>query len=323
MTTTGRQRVEQIPVVDIFGSGTDGSAVVDAVKAAAEGSGFLYVSGHGIDPAVIERAFAASRAFFALPEADKLRIKVNTSHRGYIPMQGSTTSDGLKPNMNESLVAGRDLGPDDPDVAAGTPLHGPNQWPEGHPEVREAFERYFEAVNGLGFRLLEIFGEALGLGRGYFLPYFDNPMPFMRAIHYPPQPETRSANEFGIAPHTDYGFLTILAQDPVGGLQVKRRGGGWIDAPYIPGTFVVNIADMLMRWTNDIWVSTPHRVINTSGRERYSIAFFFDPTYHTLVECIPAYGNESRAAKYDPIAWGDYIKMRFDKSYDYRKERRA
>jgi isopenicillin N synthase-like dioxygenase len=317
------QRTDEIPVIDIEphlkGDANSKRRVADSVRQGAEDTGFLYIRNHGVDQKIIDSAFEASKAFFALPMEEKLKIKVNPFHRGYLPMKASTYSQEVKPNLNESFVAGLDLGPEDPDVKAGTPMHGPNQWPEGQPQIRVAFERYHTALNDLGHDLLRVFGEALGLGETFFAPHFRKPMPFMRAIHYPPQEPTRAENEFGIAPHTDYGFLTILAQDDVGGLQVKRRDGGWIDAPYIPGTFVVNIADMLMRWTNDRWVSTPHRVINTTGRERYSIAYFFDPTYHTLVETI-AGQNAAEPSKYDPITWGDYLKMRFDKTYDYRKK---
>ena len=316
--------VDTIPIIDIAGF-RDGSAkdrVVRQVQEAAETVGFLYIAGHGVDQAVIDGAFTASRAFFALPEADKLTVKINSSHRGFMPINNSTYTADLKPNFNETFLAGLDLGPDDPDVKAGVPLHGPNQWPAAMPALRPAIDTYFNALRDVGDTVLRIFGRALDLDEDYFLPYFKKPMPFVRLLHYPPQPPTRAENEFGIAPHTDYGFVTILAQDEVGGLQVRRRDGGWIDAPYIPGTFVVNIADMLKRWTNDRWLSTPHRVINTTGRERYSIPFFFDPTYHTLVECIPGCNRDGEAPKYPPITWGDYLKQRFDSTYDYRKAKR-
>lgn len=314
---------EQIPVIDISGyrNGTDKAGVVNAVRMAATDTGFLYIKGHGVPADLLANAFAQSAAFFALPSEVKQMVKINQSHRGYIGLNNATYSDEVKPNFNETFLMGLDLGPDDPDVKAGIAMHGPNQWPEGYPEFRATIEAYHARLMKLGFEMLGIFALALELPDDFFVPHFVKPMPFVRLLHYPPQPPTRADNEFGIAPHTDYGFMTILAQDEVGGLQVRRRGGGWIDAPHIPGTFVVNIADMLMQWTNDTWVSTPHRVINTSGRERYSIPFFFDPTYHTVVECISSCRSEQRPAKYAPTTWGDYLKRRFDETYAYRKKR--
>lgn len=313
---------EQIPVIDIapFRDGSNKTGVVNAVRTAAEDNGFLYISGHGVPQELIDRAFAQSAEFFALPDAVKASVKINSSHRGYIGFNNSTYSDKVKPNFNETFLMGFDLGPDDPDVAAGVAMHGPNQWPAGHAEFRATIEAYHSTLLEVGFVMLRIFGLALDLTEDFFLPQFKKPMPFVRLLHYPPQPATRAENEYGIAPHTDYGFMTILAQDSVGGLQVKRRDGGWIDATYMPGTFVVNIADMLMQWTNDRWVSTPHRVINTTGRERYSIPFFFDPTYQTVVECIPSCRSATKPALYEPITWGDYLKRRFDSTYAYRKK---
>jgi len=316
---------EHIPVVDIgsYRDATDKASVVDAVRQAATDTGFLYISGHGVPDDLIALAFEQSAAFFALSSDLKQTVKINSSHRGYIGLNNATYSDEVKPNFNETFLMGLDLGPDDPDVKAGIPMHGPNQWPEGAIEFRNTMEAYHARLMRLGFQMLGIFSLALGLPEHFFAQHFSKPMPFVRLLHYPPQPSTRAENEFGIAPHTDYGFMTILSQDEVGGLQVRRRGGGWIDAPYIPGTFVVNIADMLMQWTNDTWVSTPHRVINTSGRERYSIPFFFDPTYNTVVECIPSCRSPERPVKYAPITWGDYLKRRFDETYAYRKKASA
>jgi isopenicillin N synthase-like dioxygenase len=314
--------MQEIPVIDIapFRDGSNPEQVIAAVRAAATDTGFLYISGHGVPQELVDRAFAQARAFFALPDEVKQSVKINGSHRGYIGMKNAKYSDEVKPNLNETFLIGFDLGPDDPDVKAGVAMHGPNQWPAGYPELRATIEAYHATLLQLGHTMLRIFARALELPEDFFGEHFRKPMPFVRLLHYPPQPATRAEDEFGIAPHTDYGFLTILAQDEVGGLQVKRRGGGWIDAPFIEGTFVVNIADMLMQWTNDQWVSTPHRVINTTGRERYSIPFFFDPTYHTVVECIESCQSADSPAKYPPITWGDYLKRRFDETYAYRKK---
>jgi isopenicillin N synthase-like dioxygenase len=319
--------IDEIPIVDISpfrSGGREGKLLVaEKVRTAAETTGFLYISGHGIDQTIVDGAFAASKSYFARTLGEKLQNEVNAFHRGYLPMNASTYSDKVKPNVNESFVFGPDLGPDDVDVKAQTPMHGPNQWPESLSGFRDAFERYHASLSKLGFEMLDIFAGALELPEDFFHSHFKKPMSFVRALHYPSQEPTRADNEFGIAPHTDYGFLTVLAQDNVGGLQVKRRGGGWIDAPYQRGTFVVNIGDMLMRWTNDKWVSTPHRVINVTGNERYSIPFFFDPSYHTHVECIPTCLPADRNPTYEPITWGDYLKMRFDKTYDYRKQKQG
>jgi isopenicillin N synthase-like dioxygenase len=314
---------EQIPVVDLapFMAGTRAGKdqVAKDIRSAAEDNGFLYIKNHGVPQEAINAAFAASKRFFTIPEADKLAIKINKWHRGYLPFNNAVAGEGLKPNLSESFLVGGYLPADDPDVLADIPMHGPNKWPVAMPEIRPVLEAYIEQLTNLGLVVLRAFAVALELPEHFFDEHYRKPMRFIRLLHYPPQAGQRADNEFGAAPHTDYGCVTILAQDEVGGLQVKRRGGGWIDAPSIPGTFVVNIADMLMRWTNDKWVSTPHRVINTSGRDRYSIPFFFDPTFHTLVSCIESCRRPGEPAKYAPITWGDYLKQRFDSVYAYRK----
>ena len=324
---TATESIDRIPVVDLapFRAGTAAGKhqVAREIRDAAESLGFLYFKNHGVPAEVVDTAFATGRRFFDLPTEAKLAVKVNASHRGYIPFNNAVYSSELKPNLNESFLMGLDLPADDPDVAAGVPMHGSNQWPPAMPELRPALEAYFDALGTLGQLTLRAFALALDLDEHFFEPRFAKPMPFIRLLHYPPQIGTRPDNEFGAAAHTDYGFVTILAQDDVGGLQVKRRDGGWIEAPPIAGTFVVNIADMLMRWTNDRWVSTPHRVINASGRERYSLPFFYDPTYHTMVSCLESCQGPDNPPKYPPITWGDYLTWRFDQTYAYRKEKQA
>jgi isopenicillin N synthase-like dioxygenase len=176
---------------------------------------------------------------------------------------------------------------------------------------------YFDACAALGLRIHRAFARDLGLPLGFFDDKFDRPMATLRLLRYPAAPNQSDA-DVGAGVHTDYGNITLLATDDVGGLQARRRDGRWIDAPPLTGAFVVNIGDCLMRWTNDIYVSTPHRVINTSPRERYSIAFFFDPNPDAEVAAIPSYLTEG-APKYPPILAADYLKQRLDATYLERR----
>src|SRR4051812_15692309 len=261
------ETIEQIPVVD-FGPFTDGSdkqRVADAISDAAGSIGFFYVRNHGLAQSVIDEAFAASKQFFELPVGDKLAIKINSFHRGYVPLDDVRYREEYAPNHNESLFVGLPLADDDPAVTAQGSMHGPNQWPASLPRLRSALETYHSGISALGQTLLRACAIALRLEENFFRAYYRNPATFVRTIRYPAQAAPRPDNKYGAGPHSDYGCITLLAQDDAGGLQVRSRGGqGWIDARSIPGTFVVNIGDMLMRWTNDRWVSTVHRVINES-----------------------------------------------------------
>jgi isopenicillin N synthase-like dioxygenase len=315
------ERIDEIPVID-FGRFLDGSGPADvaaAIRDAAESIGFLYLCNHGIPQSVTDAAFEAGRRFFSLPLEAKLEVKIH-EQRGYQAFR-DVQRPGYQPNLNESFFWGlRDLAPDDPDVRAGLPLHAPNQWPGALPQMRIALEAYAIHVEALGHELLRACAVALGIGETFFEAHYKRPVALARIMHYPAAPEPRADNQFGNPPHTDYGCITLLAQDEVGGLAVRRRGGGWIDAPSIPGTLVINIADMLMRWTNDRWVSTPHRVINHPGRSRYSLPTFFDPDYGAVVSCMESCQGPGNPAKYPPISFGDYYKQGLDKTYGYRKQ---
>jgi isopenicillin N synthase-like dioxygenase len=316
-----------IPVIDLapFRAGAAGAkpATAAAIREALERIGFFAIVNHGLDDAAVDRALAAGRAFFALPAEEKLAIKISPAHRGYMPMGDQHRAEAKRPNLSESFLVGSDLAPDDPDVLAGKPLHGPNQWPRKCPELRAALDAYYAEASALGFRLLDLFEAALALEPGRFRRCFGRPMAFIRALHYPPAPEPRPDDLYGAAPHSDFGFLTIVTQDDAGGLQVRRRDGAWIDAPRLPGTAVVNVGDMLMRWTNDRFVSTPHRVLNPRGRHRYSLAFFFDPEFDTVVECLPGCHGPGNPPRYPRATWGDYVTARFDANHAYRKKATA
>lgn len=311
----------KIPIVDLSG---DLSAagfrerISASICQALEEIGFFGIANHGVPDRVVADAFAASARFFALSLEQKMKTKINTGHRGYMPMADQHRVEASKPNLSESFLIGSDLAPDDPGILEGRPLHGVNQWPaiDG---FREPMTNYYDAMSALGHRMLPLFERALDLPDGFFAAQYRRPMGFIRALHYPPAPEGLPSDQYGAAPHSDFGFITILAQDDVGGLQVQARKGAWIDAPNLPGVFMVNIGDMLMRWTNDRFRSTVHRVFNAAGRDRYSLPFFFDPQFETEVACLPSCCDADHPAVYPPVVWGDYLTERFDANHAYRK----
>ena len=314
--------VSEIPVVDIAGlvAGDPAASLAAgrAMRAASERIGFFYVASHGVPGPVIDRAFAAARAFFALPEEVKARTKVDANHRGWIGQGGAKMYAGAKVDLKESFVWGLDLPESDPDVAAGVPLMGPNRWPDSMPELREAAYGYYQHVLALGHRVLR--GLALSLDRdaGFFESRFAKPLARGSAIWYPRQPPDLGRDQFGVAPHTDYGGLTFLCQDDTGGLQVLNADGAWVTAHPIPGTFVVNIGDLMHRWTNDRFRSNAHRVVNTSGRARQSMAVFFDPAFRTVVDPRDLLDDPAEA-RHAPITCGEWILGKFNKAFSYRK----
>ncbi|MFM8680865.1 MAG: isopenicillin N synthase family dioxygenase [Alphaproteobacteria bacterium] len=310
---------DTLPLIDVSpaAGGRPGLARVGAeIVAALEATGFAYVVGHGVDPRVIAAAFAASRAFHALPLEEKLAIRQNAFHRGYMPFSSSTIVTSsvarvTKPNQSESFMMMHELDPGDPRL--GQPLQGPNQWPATLPGFRPAVLAYDRALRDLGDRLVRCIAVGLGLDAAHFDGAFAKPTTFVRMLHYPPHPADAPEDLYGSAPHTDYGFLTLVCQDGTGGLEVKRRAGGWIPATPVEGAFVLNAADILMRWTNNRLVSTPHRVVNRSPADRYSIAYFHDPSMDTTVSPLPG-----SAAQWPAVRYGDYLMERLDKNYAYR-----
>jgi isopenicillin N synthase-like dioxygenase len=166
--------------------------------------------------------------------------------------------------------------------------------------------------------LLRVFAVSLEMPPDYFLQFCTKPMVQMRLFHYPPQPPVTDDKAFGVAPHSDYGMITLLSQDPIGGLELQKRDGEWIGAPFIPGTLVINIGDLFQRWTNDIYRSNLHRVVNRTGKERYSIPTFFNLDYYTEVSCLPTCQSADNPPRYQPIKSGDYLLSRFRDVQKYR-----
>ncbi|GAA3224713.1 isopenicillin N synthase family dioxygenase [Actinocorallia longicatena] len=275
-----------LPVIDVTSlvAGGDTAPAAAAIGRACRAHGFFYVTGHGVDPALQRRLDTAARAFFALPEAEKERISMiegGTAWRGFFPVGGELTSG--RPDLKEGLYFGSELPADDPRVLAGVPLHGPNLFPAAVPELRGTVLEWIEALTSLGRAVLRGVALSLGLPASHFEDGITrDPTVLFRIFHYPPS----SGPEWGVGEHTDYGLLTLLAQDRHGGLQV-RTPGGWLDAPPLPGTFVCNIGDMLDRLTGGRYRSAPHRVRNTSGHGRLSFPFFFDPGFTATIPALP------------------------------------
>ncbi len=313
------------PVIDFTGW-LDDSAVERRIAREIDEAfctiGFCYFTNIGVDPALREALFDASHRFHALPMEEKLKVSMNSFHRGYMApdsetVQTSTVAKVTKPNFSESYMFMHEIAEDD--GRYGRSVHGPNQWPAGLPGFKESVLAYQAGMQAFCERLLRTFEIALDLPAHYFDPYFARPTTFLRLLHYPPRPATAVADAAGIAPHTDFGFLTLLAQDDHGGLEVRARDGGWMAAPPIKGALVVNVADILSRWTNGRWQSTPHRVLHDSTGHRYSCPYFFDTDVDVPVDCMPSCTGPGNPPQFEPVAYGDVLERHLTKNYSYRK----
>ena len=304
-----------IPIIDLapVRAGKVG-AVSGALHDAFVGSGFCYIENHGVPEEVIDAVRDRALAFFHLPLEEKLKSKPKEAVRGFNAI-GKTKMRGAEaPDYKEYFQIGRELPRDDPAVLAGQPLRGPNQWPEAVPGFREAFSRYFDEVAVCGQTLLTAVAASLGAPNDFFVGKYDKPLQRTQAVFYPPHPEDHAGELFGVAPHTDYGCVTLLWQDEVGGLEVLHRSGEWVSAPPIPGTLVINIGDLLHRWSNDRYLSSQHRVTNRSRRERLSIATFYDPDFTALVDPAELGLPPGTPARHPPVTAGDYIMGRINAS---------
>ncbi len=314
---------DQLPVIDLaplLSGGAAGLAhTADEIGRACRTIGFFYIVHHGVPETLVSAVFAQAAALFALPAERKMALSIANSlnNRGYAALESESLDPAIAPDMKEAFNVGRD--PEPGDIAdPEAPSQGANQWPE-LPGFRETMLAYYTALRRLSENLHRAFAVDLGLAPDYFAASIDRPMATLRVLRYPPHPGPFDGTRYGAGTHTDYGNITILAQDDVGGLEVRTRAGAWLAATPIPGAFICNIGDCLMRWSNDIYVSTPHRVVNAGGRTRYSAAFFFDPNADANVACLPTCATPDRPARYAPISGGDYLRERLDATYAFRR----
>lgn len=309
-----------IPIIALAGlrSGkrTDLARIGAQIGRAARGLGFFSVTEHGIPQDQVDAVFAQARTFFALPCERKAALSVtkSTSYRGYVRYGEEKLDPALAGDVKECFNAGPDLAADDPDVVAGKPFAAVNQWPD-LPDFRPTLLAFHESALELVVLLHRAIAADLGLDECYFDPYFSKAVGVLRLLHYPPHPGPFDGSVYGAGAHTDYGNLTLLAQDGTGGLEVRTRSGDWTAVRPTAGTFVCNIGDCLMRWTNDVYVSNGHRVVNRSGRERYSVVYFGDPNADALVSCLASCLAPGEAPKYPPITYADYLRSRYNATY--------
>lgn len=313
-----KTRAEEIPVIDItpLRDGSDPGGVARALHAASQGLGFIYVRGHGIPDAVIAAARSAAYDFFHAEAELKDSVRVSGAHRGWLGQGGAKMQDDAKADLKESFIWGYqdDTGLTPEDHA----LRGQNRWPAFQPALEGVAMEYFHQVHAVAHHLMRGFALGLDLPEDFFLKTADKPLSRCSFVYYPPQDAALGEDQFGVGPHTDFGVLTVLCQDDVGGLQVEDVNGEWIEAPPIPGTLLVNVADLLARWTDGAYKSTPHRVVNSSGRERLSLVLAFDPNPETMIDAHEVFGPGHEAGA-EPITCGDYLIWRFGKAFAYRK----
>ena len=319
--------LRQVPLIDIApflaGSAEAKRKVTAEVGSACEEIGFLIVKGHGVPRDLVEEMYDVSKRFFALPLDEKMRARGLDRSRGYGAVGEEALSYGLGQAAPADVKEGLYEGPMDvPDTAyfrgpEGAPHFVPNVWPERPQELERAWRAYYRRMERLASDIMRVFAVSLDLPEPFFADKIDKHASRMRAIHYPDQREEPLPGQLRAGEHTDYGTMTILKiEDAPGGLQVKTRQGDWLDVQAVPDTFVVNIGDLMMHWTNDRWISTLHRVVNpprdkTLGTGRISLAFFHQPNYDALIECLPSCQGPGNPAKYLPVTSGEHRNRKF------------
>lgn len=315
----------EIPVLDmgpyLSGEADALESLADQLRYAQENVGFYFIVNHGIPRDIILQAYAELRRFFALPTDEKLKLKLNARRVGYVPPKSSvyvtsTVNQNTKPDLNEVVLNVRERSEDHPEVIAERSFFGPNQWPveELLPGFRANLTTYYDAIESLGHKMLAVYARALDLSADYFDPFFKDPMWTTRNAFYPGSP-TAEDNQFGISPHRDHGFITFLPLSEEPGLQIQTPAGEWIPAEQVEDAIIVNTGEFMNRWTNGRFIATPHRVIPPRN-DRYSIAFFFNPTWDTEAVPLETCVSEENPSRFEPINIHDYLDWYINQNFN-------
>ncbi len=320
---------DSIPVIDLSASFSGGDKALhdtaSAIHRACRETGFFYVAGHGVPSSLIAGQFAAAKAFFALPAEQKLALHMSQSRTtsGYEPMGGQVldsqdaTSEKAPPDVKESFYCGLELPEGDPRLAPPVRGLGHNQWPD-LPGFKAQTMAYHAALTALGDHIVRLLALSLDMPQDWFAPAFAGTGGMLRFIHYPPQPANAAFNQIGAGAHTDWGGITLLAQDDCGGLEVRNVEGDWLVATPIEGTFVINLGDLMMRWTNGVYRSNFHRVNNNaSGRDRYSLPFFYSPRADALIAPVPSCVTPDHPRQFADCTCAEHMGEMFRRSYGY------
>ena len=319
---------ETIPIIDLgpYLAGEPGALdrTAQEMRFALTQIGFYFIVNHGVPRELINATFERVRRFHAQPIDKKMALKLNHHNTGYMPIRGntlrtSTVQAGTKPNLNEAFFVKRELSADHPDVLSDRRFHGANRWPVELPGFREAILSYTDTLERLVQKMVRLYARALDLPAEYFDGPFKELQFSLRMTHYPHQ-DGPVTDEFGLAPHTDTSFLTLLAPNEVPGLSIRTQSGNWIDAPAIADAYVVNGGQMLQRWTNDVFLATPHRAINRSGGERYAIPFFADCNIDWPVAAVPTTVGPDKPPKYPTTWYTEYMTWYQKRNYDVLNE---
>ena len=300
-----------IPVIDIGGLYSNDPAAKKAVAArigaACDDIGFFYATNHNVPVETIDKAVAMADRFFRLPEAERLKVKADKNNRGYREV-GDVVHRNGKPSARDNFDIGFPVTADDPEVRAGTPLYAPNIWPD-MPGFREAVESYYGETFKLGMKILEGFALYLDKPEDFFTRHFSKPVADMVINHYLGAAGLHISDQAS-GPHTDHGIVTILWQDSLGGLEVMGKDGNWISATPLRGSYVINIGELMKRWTNGRFKATVHRVVHLQNKSRYSMPLFCNPDFRTVVDPRDL-GVSDAEAQYPPIQSGEFLLSRF------------
>ena len=315
ITIKKKSNLDEIPIIDIEPLIDNANILKQTgkkIRDACKNFGFFYIKNHNIPKSHIDTLIPAIQKFFNLPFEDKMKIHINNSRifRGYTPLGEEFTDNSY--DWHECVDFGLEIKKNDSNYRK---LLGPNQWPQGQDNFRKVLEMHWDLMIKLGKKITQGLAISLDLSKDYFLPFMDKSHSYMRVSHYPPNNRNHKKNiGEGIGSHIDYGFLTILTQDTIGGLQIKNHNDEWLNAPIIPGTLLINIGHMIQRWSNNYYKATVHRVILPKNN-RYSIPFFFEPNFDTVVSPLEKFCDKDNRPHYKPLHFGDYLIDTFKNSY--------
>ena len=312
-----------IPIIDLASAlhqgSANGPAVAHQMRQAAMATGFFYVKNHGVPAAMVAQQFELTRELMGLPLATRQSLSIHQSKtmRGFEGLGAQTLDETARPDLKESFYCGMAYPPNHPYVLAGYQSYGGNQWPTELPHAAAQCEAYIQAMLSLSRRLMQLLAISLDLPETYFDATSHSPMVTLRMLRYPPHPADADDRTFGAGAHTDWGALTLLAQDAHGGLEVFLADGSWLPAAPVPDAFIVNLGDMMPRWTNGRYRSSMHRVRNTlsGGQERYSIPFFYEPDYLASIMPVPGTLAPGEKPLFEPCTAGEHLRQMYLKTY--------